>query len=73
MPDILIKKLSTELHSRLKDEAKKHHRSMNKEIIAMLEDVLMNGESRPELPKPLYIAEPIDDDFINKAKRSGRE
>lgn len=73
MTDLLIKKIPSELHFKIKDQAKKHHRSMNKEIISILEDVLINGESKPELPKPLFVSEPIDDNFLSEAKRSGRE
>ncbi|MBC8322603.1 MAG: Arc family DNA-binding protein [Candidatus Marinimicrobia bacterium] len=73
MPDILIKKIPSVLHSEIKNQAKKHHRSMNKEIITILENVLLNGDYKIELPAPLSVSEPIDEDFINQAKRSGRE
>ncbi|MBC8344971.1 MAG: Arc family DNA-binding protein [Candidatus Marinimicrobia bacterium] len=73
MPDILIKKVPPELHIEIKNQAKKHHRSMNMEIITILENVLQNGDYKLDLPAPLSVSEPIDDDFINRAKRSGRE
>ena len=66
------KKVPSALHNKIKNRAKKHHRSMNKEIINILETVLQNGEYTSEFPPPLSVSEPIDDAFINRAKRSGR-
>ena len=40
MASMLIKNLPDDLHQALKQRAKRHHRSLNKEIIALLEDAL---------------------------------
>lgn len=71
MADILIKDLSADLHRRLKDEAKAHHRSMNQEIRQILEIHL----GRPGIPdfKPFVLGEPLTDSFVQKARREGRK
>lgn len=45
MPSILIKNLPDNLHQALKQRAKRHHRSLNKEVIALLEAVVHNPVS----------------------------
>jgi plasmid stability protein len=45
MPGFLIKNLPAELHRRLKESAAKHHRSMTREALALLEQALA-GPSR---------------------------
>ncbi len=40
MINFTIKNIPTELHKKLKKEAKLHHRSINKEILLQLETVL---------------------------------
>ena len=40
MPSLLIKDLSPETHQRLKDQAKAHHRSMQKEAALLLNGLL---------------------------------
>lgn len=40
MASMLIKNLPDDLHQELKQRAKRHHRSLNKEVIALLEGVL---------------------------------
>ncbi|MBZ0091947.1 MAG: Arc family DNA-binding protein [Sulfuricellaceae bacterium] len=41
MATITLKNIPDDLHRRLKESAAQHHRSMNKEIIARLEEQLM--------------------------------
>jgi plasmid stability protein len=71
MPDILIKDLPVDLHRRLKDEAKAHHRSMNQQIRQILEAHL----ERPGIPdfKPFVLGEPLTAAFIQKARKEGRK
>lgn len=46
MPALLIKDLPPELHRKLREQAAQHHRSMTKEVLALLERAL-GGEKRP--------------------------
>jgi len=39
MPNVTLRDVPAELHSWLKQRAASHHRSVNKEVIALLEDV----------------------------------
>ena len=39
MPNVTLRDVPTELHAWLKQRAASHHRSVNKEVIALLEDV----------------------------------
>jgi plasmid stability protein len=43
MPSLLIKDLSPETHQRLKEQAKAHHRSMQKEAALLLNGLLGPG------------------------------
>ena len=74
MVGLVIKKLPDHLHRRLKDQAQRNHRSMTKEVVALLEEALESTGIR-ELPPPYPIADSVEvtDQFINEAKREGRE
>lgn len=48
MADLTIRRLPDELHAWLKQQAEAHHRSVNKETIAVLEAASAQGE-RPRL------------------------
>lgn len=71
MPGIVVRDLPDVLHERLKEEARRHHRSMSKEVIAILEDALGWSTERT-YPPPVKLAFPLTDEFLNKAKRWGR-
>ncbi len=43
MPSITLKKISSSLHRALKSRAKLHKRSLNQEVIALLEDGVIPG------------------------------
>ena len=43
MASVLIKNLPNELHQQLKLRAQRHHRSLNKELIALIETTLTEG------------------------------
>ena len=45
MASILIKNLPDALHQQLKRRAEKHHRSLNKEVIASIEAALTNPQA----------------------------
>ena len=71
MPGVVIRGLPSVLHSRLKYEAAGHHRSMNREILAILEKEL--GDARPVvLPPPVKGRKPIDPRWIVKIIRETR-
>ena len=75
MVGLVIKQLSDELHRKLKEQAARHHRSMTKEAIMLLERGLgqeqETGTQKPPLPYKGKF--PLTDTFIDKAKREGRE
>lgn len=45
MPNLTLRNVPADLHSWLRQRAAAHHRSVNKEVIALLEDV--RGEAGP--------------------------
>ena len=71
MPGIVIRDLPPDLHERLREEARRHHRSMAKEAVTILEDAL-GGNAARAYPAPVRLAFPLTDAFLNKAKRWGR-
>ena len=72
MPGLLIKDFPPELHRKLKVQAMRHHRSMTKEAIVLLEQSLGASESR-EFPPPFKGNFALTDAFIDQARRNGRE
>lgn len=71
MAGIVIRDLPPALHERLRAEAHRHHRSMAKEAVTILEDALGRSPERT-YPPPVKLAFPLTDEFLNKAKRWGR-
>ena len=73
MAGLVIKDFPAKLHRKLKQRAARQHRSMTKEVLAVLERAL-NEEGRPKaLPPPFKGRLPMTDRFIGRAKREGRE
>ncbi len=72
MPGLLIKDFPPELHRKLKEQAVRHHRSMTKEVIVLLEQSL-NVTAVREFPPPLKGSFALTDAFIDQARRDGRE
>ena len=77
MPSITIKGISPALHERLKSIARRHHRSLQNEVIACLE----RYAEQPPRSKAELMAEatrlrgklpPVDHDLVDQYKRSGR-
>ncbi len=82
MSALTIKNVPKEIHERLKKQAEKNHRSLNQEILHVLEQatekdnlyttpekeafILKAREIRAKFKRPLTLAE------INKAKKQGR-
>ena len=69
MPDILIRNVPIDMQKKIKERAKRHHRSMVKEIYAILEENL-NDEVLIREEPPLYKGKfKITNKFINNAKK----
>jgi plasmid stability protein len=71
MASLLIKNIPNELHEHLRERAARHHRSMNKEVIVLLEQV-MEGPRPGHLPEPVQLKRPIDTKTILRARDEGR-
>ena len=72
MSAVVVRDLSPRLHQRLKQEAERHHRSMNREIISILEKEL--AEEQPAvLPPPVKPLVPVDGRDIANAIRRARD
>ncbi len=73
MPGFVIKDLPPKLHRKLKEQAARHHRSMTREVLAVLERALNNEERPRDAPPPFKGRFPLTDEFIAQARREGRE
>jgi Plasmid stability protein len=71
MASLLIKNLPEDLHYRLKIRARQHHRSVNKEVIALLETALAQP-SLEELPAPVRLSKPLTQEILDQAREEGR-
>jgi plasmid stability protein len=80
MPALTIKNLPDEVYRRLKESARLSRRSLNSEAIVLLERSLGHGRRGTEealaalrrLHERLQGLPPLDDDFLQEAKRQGR-
>ena len=73
MAALLIKDVPPALHSRLRQEAQKHHRSMTQHALAILESSLEPGHIRvSDLPPPLESKQYLHTTWLDRAKRAGR-
>jgi len=61
MAGLLIKDFPPELHRRLREEAVRHHRSMTRQALALLEQALTvpARDAADLLPDPLKPAKPV--------------
>ena len=73
MPGLVIKDLPEKLHRKLKAQATRHHRSMTKEVLAVLERALGEEDRTQEIPPPFKGRFALTDEFIDQARREGRE
>ncbi len=76
MAALVIKSLPETLHRKLKEEAGRHHRSMTKEALCILEEKLASPASGapstpPRLPRPHRGKFPLTDALIRRWKREG--
>ena len=73
MPDLLIREISIDLHQKLKTRAGHNHRSMNKEVLALLEEALEGRTPMPaEPPKPFEGKFTLEDDWSQQAIEEGQ-
>jgi len=71
MPSILIKDIPADLHERLRQAALRDHRSLNKEVITLLEGALASRSV--ELPPPIQAAFGLTTDWLERAISEGRK
>lgn len=76
---ITIKNIPAGLYERLKQSAAVHHRSINSEVIALIEESVSARKRKPEdfLASARALREKaaryeLQKDFIDRAKREGR-
>jgi len=55
MSALVIKNLPEDLHARLKEQARRHHRSLTKEVVSLIESGLGVQRSEAELPPPVKL------------------
>jgi len=72
MPALLVKNLPVDLHERLKRRALAHHRSMNREVLAILEKEIGSHITR-NLPPPVGKMRNGDHVRIAKSIRDARD
>lgn len=76
MSGLLIKDFPPELHRKLKEEAARHHRSMTRQALALLEQALSSSARNAAdlLPtKPLKLAKPVTTNSVVAVLREGRD
>lgn len=75
MPGLLLKDFPPELHRRLKEEAARHHRSMTRQALALLEQALAApAKSAADLlPDPLKPAKPVTSGDVVAVIRKSRD
>lgn len=79
MPSLTVKNIPDDVYQRLKENAKRHRRSLNNEVIVSLERAVRARPVETEkvlaridkLRKSVRIP-PLTEDFLAEAKRTGR-
>ncbi|HYW77635.1 MAG TPA: Arc family DNA-binding protein [Gammaproteobacteria bacterium] len=71
MASVVIKNLPDDLHRALKQQAERHHRSLNKELISIIESA-MHKPARTSLPEPVHLRKPLTAEMLDEARREGR-
>ena len=72
MPSLTIRDLPDDLRVRLKARATRHRRSVTSEALAILSEGLTNAGAQ-QMPPPYKGRFPLTEEFLNSAKREGRE
>jgi plasmid stability protein len=71
MSSLLIKNIPESLRKKLKEQAEINHRSMNKQVVSILEQALVHPGSG-QFPPPVKLKFKVTNAWLNKAKRWGR-
>ncbi len=72
MSAVVVRNLPPALHQKLKQEAARHHRSMNREIIAILERE-MGGPVPAEAPGAEVPSRPLTAAWVRETTREMRD
>jgi len=80
MPALTLRNIPDNLYQNLKRQAVEHHRSLNKEVVYLLEVALQSRERDDEawlrqavtLRNSLGDIQLLDDDILRQAKNEGR-
>ena len=72
MPAFLVKNMPPVLHERLRQEATRHHRSMNREVVAILEKELAEPNELV-VSVPVFPSRPVTAAWVRGTTRSLRE
>ena len=72
MPAFLVKDLPPVLHERLRQEATRHHRSMNREVITILEKEL-GGLVQADVRRPVVPSKPLSAAWVRETTREMRD
>ncbi len=79
MPNVNVKNLPRDLHRRLKERAKRNHRSLNSEVIACLQEAVMPRRIDPDEAaqriralRTRYQGAPLTDPDLAGLKAEGR-
>jgi len=73
MPGLVIKDFPEELHRTLKSRAARHHRSLTREALAILEEGLTRPDRPRVLPPPVAGKRVLTDAWLDMARRHDRE
>jgi plasmid stability protein len=71
MPSLFLRDIPPELHKKLKERAERHHRSMTKEAVVILEKELW-AEETLRLPKARRPKKPLKIQVVDEAIDEGR-
>lgn len=72
MASLLLKDLPADLHRQLQESARRDRRSMNRQAIVLIEKALRDSAALGQIPEPVKGRFPISEEFLRKAKRTGR-
>jgi len=68
MASVLIKNLPDALHQQLKQRAEKHHRNLNKEVIALIEAALTNPHAEDAFEPVASLRDPRMTELLDEAQ-----
>jgi plasmid stability protein len=71
MASVLIRNLPDALHRQLKRRARRHHRRLDQELIALIEAAL-DTRASAALPAPVKLRKPLKQHTLDQARQQGR-